>query len=134
MALILLFISTTSNIKSMLLFSSDFLFSVKYESLGCYRDKSFRAIPSLERSDVLLEDSYWYQRNDAIRKCAVAAKVRGYQTFALQDGGMCVSSLDANETFWKYGRSQDCRNDGKGGPWANQVYNLTGTMEGTDIL
>ena len=133
MAIILLFISTTSNIKSMLLFSSEFLFSSKYESLGCYRDKSFRAIPSLERSDVLLEDSY-SQRNDAIRKCALAARVRGYQTFALQDGGMCVGSLDANETFGKYGRSQDCRNDGKGGPWANQVYNLTGTMEGTDIL
>ncbi|XP_078364962.1 uncharacterized protein LOC144649346 [Oculina patagonica] len=109
----------------------DVLSSVKYESLGCYRDEGVKAIPSMEGRDILLKDSY-SQRNDAIQKCAVAAKVRGYKTFALQDGGMCVGSPRANKTFGKYGKSQDCKNDGKGGPWANQVYNLTGTME--DIL
>ena len=83
----------------------------------------------MERSDILLNDSY-SQRNDAIQKCALAAKLRGYKTFALQDGGMCASGPTANETFDKYGKSQDCKNDGKGGPWANQVYRLTGTMEG----
>ncbi len=115
------------------LLSSDFLSSVKYESLGCYRDKRVRAIPSMEGRDVLLEDSY-SQRNDAIQKCAVAAKVRGFKTFAIQDGGMCVGSWWAHKTFGKYGKSQDCKNDGKGGPWANQVYNLIGTMQGTVIL
>ncbi|XP_078364950.1 uncharacterized protein LOC144649337 [Oculina patagonica] len=109
----------------------DSLSSVKYESLGCYRDKPERSISSMEGRDIFLKDSY-SQRNDSIQKCAVAAKVRGYKTFAIQDGGMCVGSPRAQETFGKYGKSQGCKNDGKGGPWANQVYNLTGTME--DIL
>ncbi len=87
----------------------------------------------MEGRDALLKDSH-LQRNDSIQKCALAAKVRGYQTFALQDGGMCVGSPRAHKTFGKYGKSQDCKNDGKGGPWANQVYNLIGTMEGTVIL
>ena len=42
--------------------------------------------------------------------------------FGIQDGGMCVTSASAHETYNKYGESQDCESDGKGGPWANQVY------------
>ena len=84
----------------------------------------------MERRDILLKDSY-SQRNDAIQKCALAAKIRGYGMSALQHGGMCVGGPNANETFDKYGKSQDCKNDGKGGPWTNQVYRLTGTTEGT---
>ena len=112
--------------------SSDFLSFVKYESLGCYKDKDngVRAIPSMEGSDVLLKDSY-SQRNHAIQKCAVAALTRGYKMFAIQDGGMCVGSPSAHKVYGKYGKLQDCKNDGKGGAGANQVYNLTGTMEGT---
>jgi len=110
--------------------SSDYLSSVKYESLGCYKDKGVRAIPSMERGDVLLRDSY-SQRNHAIQKCAVAALTRGYKMFAIQDGGMCVGSPNAHKVYDKYGESQGCKNDGKGGAGANQVYNLTGTMEGT---
>ena len=88
-----------------------------------------RAIPSLEGRDVLLNDSYSL-RNDAIQKCALAAKVRGYETFAIQDGGICVSGPNAHQTYDKYDRSKGCKNEGKGGPWANQVYKLTGTLEG----
>ena len=114
--------------------SSGILSSVKYESLGCYKDndedEGIRAIPSMEGTDALLKDSY-LQRNQAIQKCAVAALTRGYKMFAIQDGGMCAGSPNAHKVYGKYGKSQDCRNDGKGGAGANQVYNLTGTMEGT---
>ena len=44
--------------------------------------------------------------------------------FAIQDGGQCLTSPTAHETYNKYGESQDCKSDGKGGPWANQVYRL----------
>ena len=84
----------------------------------------------MERSDVLLKYSYLL-RNHAIQKCAVAALARGYNMFAIQDGGMCVGSPNAHKVYGKQGKSQDCKNDGKGGAGANQVYNLTGTMEGT---
>ena len=111
------------------LLSSDFLSSVQYESLGCYRDKRVRAIPSMENRDILLKDSY-LQRSYAIEKCALAAIIRGYKTFAVQDSGVCVGGPKAHKTFDKYGKSQDCKNDGKGGLRANQVYYLMGSLEG----
>ena len=114
-------------------FFLDFLSSFNYASLGCFKDKRGGAIPSMERTDALLKDNY-SQRKHAIQKCAVAALTRGYRVFAIQDGGMCVSSPNAHKVYGKYGKSQDCKNDGKGGAGANQVYNLTGTMEGTDGL
>ena len=42
--------------------------------------------------------------------------------FAVQDGGWCASSATATETYDKYGKSTDCKPDGVGGPWANEVY------------
>ena len=110
-------------------FSSDFLSSFNYESLGCYKDKRREALPSMEGTDALLKDNY-SQRNHAIQKCAVAALTRGYKMFAIQDGGMCVGSPNAHKVYGKYGKSQDCKIDGKGGVGTNEVYNLTGTMEG----
>lgn len=87
-------------------YAVDFFNSVKYESLGCYKDERARAlaIASMEGNDILLKDSYSL-RKDAIQKCAVAAKLRGYPTFALQDGGMCVGSSIAHKTYHKYGKS-----------------------------
>ena len=84
----------------------------------------------METTDALLKDDYSL-RNHAIQKCAVAALTRGYKMFAIQGGGMCVGSPNAHKVYGKYGKSQDCKNDGKGGVGANHVYNLTGTMEGT---
>ena len=92
------------------------------------------AIPSLEGMDSLLEDRQYSQRIDANQKCAVAAMYRGYKAFAIQDGGKCVSGPNAHQTFDKYGESKDCKNDRKGGYRANQVYSITGTLEGTVTL
>ena len=46
--------------------------------------------------------------------------------FAVQNGGWCASSAGAPSTYDKYGVSGDCRADGEGGPWANQVYVIKG--------
>ena len=45
--------------------------------------------------------------------------------FALQHGGWCAGSRTGHRTYARYGRSKRCRN-GKGGPWANDVYVLRG--------
>ena len=42
--------------------------------------------------------------------------------FGIRDGGMCVTSARAHKTYNRFGESQDCKSDGKGGRWANQVY------------
>ena len=49
--------------------------------------------------------------------------------FALQNGGFCASSATAQNTYDKYGPSSDCKDDGKGGPLANQVYAFQGWFE-----
>ena len=48
----------------------------------------------------------------------------GYRMFAVQNGGWCASSAAAPKTFAKYGNSTACKQDGEGGPWANQVYSF----------
>ena len=99
---------------------------MEYESVGCFKDSSNRAIKSVEGfhnypiSSLLYYD--YKTRYQAIPKCAVFAKLQGYKMFGIQDGGMCVTGESAHKTYNKYGESDDCKSDGKGGPWANQVY------------
>ena len=94
----------------------------EYTSLGCWRDKSARAIPKLDGTDPTLRDTY-RTRRAAIDKCYKVAKERGLVLFAVQNGGQCFGSLSLNG-YRYYGRSQRCRN-GKGGPWANDVYKIS---------
>ena len=96
-----------------------------YEHLGCFKDTSSRAIPTLEGQDSILDGSYPARQN-AFEKCYKAAVKRGFKVFALQHGGWCASSATALLTFNKYGTSSACEADGEGGPWANEVYVVKG--------
>ena len=100
------------------------------KGIGCFRDTSRRAISTLEGRSRLLKGRY-RSRPYAIQKCASAAMKRGYRMFAVQHGGWCASTKRAHLTYGRYGRSNRCRN-GKGGPWANDVYVLKGKQ--TTIL
>ena len=99
-----------------------------YHKVGCYKDRLDRAIPKLiEGSDPVLDGWFFNSygsRVNPIEKCAVAAMRAGHSMFAVQDGGWCASSADALHTFNKYGTSNACKDDGQGGPWANQVYSF----------
>ena len=97
---------------------------IDYTGVGCYRDTADRAIQTLEGTDLVLDGglSFYQRRQNAIVKCAVAARKRGFPAFALQDGGWCAASANALETFNKHGKSSDCNNDGEGGALANNVY------------
>ena len=96
-----------------------------YETIGCYKDRSSRAVKTLEGTDAILDGSY-VSRKHAIAKCAMAAMRKGYNIFAVQDGGWCAASATAAQTLNKYGKSTACRSDGEGGGWANQVYVIKG--------
>ncbi|XP_078602190.1 uncharacterized protein LOC144876595 isoform X2 [Branchiostoma floridae x Branchiostoma japonicum] len=93
------------------------------QRLGCWADTADRAVPTLEGSDPRLDGRY-ESRTDAVRKCRDAAAKRGYTVFAIQNGGWCAASADALQTYHRYGRSDACRADGEGGPWANEVYRI----------
>ncbi|XP_006821926.1 uncharacterized protein LOC102805987 [Saccoglossus kowalevskii] len=79
----------------------------QYELVGCYRDTSDRAIPTLEGTDIRLDGNYGTRANP-IQKCAEVAKDLGYSMFAVQNGGWCASSADAANTYNKYGTSSAC--------------------------
>ena len=97
---------------------------IDYKNVGCYKDTSSRAIPTLEGKDSILDGQYSSRKNP-IAKCALAARKKGYRMFAIQDGGWCAYSATAEKTFNKYGKSDACQ-QGKGGGWANDVYVLQG--------
>ncbi|XP_020631489.1 uncharacterized protein LOC110068454 [Orbicella faveolata] len=98
---------------------------VTIKSIGCFRDTGRRAIPQMDGRGILVRDFY-RRRADAIFKCALEAMRRNYRFFAVQHQGWCATGPRAHMTFGKYGRSNRCRN-GKGGPWANDVYSITGS-------
>ena len=52
----------------------------------------------------------------------------GYSMFAVQNGGLCVASATAPQTFDKYGKSTACNADGEGGPSSNRVYLIKGEI------
>ena len=99
-----------------------FFFSV--QRIGCYRDTARRAIPQMDGRSSLLRGNYKLRRN-AIKLCALTAASQRYAVFGVQDGGWCASGPQAHRTFARYGKSNRCRN-GKGGPWANDVYRVSG--------
>jgi hypothetical protein len=92
-----------------------------YEKIGCFRDKPERAILTAEGTDIRLDGEY-KKRQDPINKCFQVAKSKGHKIFAIQDGGWCASTADLG-SYNKYGNANECA-DGKGGPWANDVYKI----------
>ena len=75
------------------------------------------------KSDILNE--HYTRRENPIEKCHAAAAGKGYTIFAVQDGGQCFSSADAKTKYKKHGSSKACSSDGKGGPMANSVYEIS---------
>jgi hypothetical protein len=75
---------------------------------------------------------FYKQRQEPITKCAAIARSRGYQLFAIQNGGMCLSGPKAQDTYKIHGLARNCK-DGKGGEWANDVYIFNGKMKCFDM-
>jgi hypothetical protein len=92
-----------------------------YNNIGCWGDKAERSMAVLEGSDPSISDDYT-KREDPIVKCYNYAKSKGYKYFGVQDGGYCQGSNNLVEAQ-KYGSSTVCSN-GKGGPWANDIYEI----------
>ena len=63
-------------------------------------------------------------RDYAIDLCYQTAKAKGFHIFAVQNGGWCAG-MRGGTSYQKYGKATNCRN-GKGGAWANDVYQIGG--------
>ena len=97
-----------------------------YLSLGCWKDNEVSVIPTLENVSSIL-DGHPETREYAIEKCAAAAEFFGYQVFALRDGGECLSSENAVDTYYKYEESTNCSSHGKG---VENMYNVYQIING----
>merc|ERR1712168_1679350 len=102
--------------------SSPNLLLSAYTHLGCWKDTARRAVPQIEGSDPRIRGNY-VRRGDAINKCYQVARQRKMVIFAVQNGGWCAAAGNLNG-YRKYGKASNCKN-GKGGPWANDVYRIT---------
>ena len=80
--------------------------------MGCWKDSSQRAI-----------DEY-HAEVTGIQGCYEKAKSLGYEIFAVQNGGQCFTSATAGDTYKKYGASTDCKDDGTGGSFCQEVYKI----------
>ena len=99
-----------------------------YVSLGCYTDdRNARVFPRssyLEDNDLVsdLLDGEYSDRQDAFKKCSLAANRLGFLVFSLQNGGKCWAGNTLGLTYDMYGTSNVCADDGEGGLRANHVY------------
>ena len=103
--------------------------STQFKHVGCWKVTTRHAIPTLEGKDVRLQGNY-RTREYAIDLCYKAAKARGYHIFALQNGGWCAG-MKGSTRYQKYGKSSNCKN-GRGGYWANDVYQIGGKQQSLD--
>ena len=83
-----------------------------FNDIGCWKDTEDRAIKGLQ-PDVV-----------GIYPCYERANALGYTVFAVQYGGECYTTSTAAETYNKYGHSTGCAQDGTGGNWAQEVYQI----------
>jgi len=81
--------------------------------LGCWRDHSHRAIAGGIR----------FRGSPA--RCEAFARKHGWRVYAVQYGGECFTGPNAHRTYSKYGHAHNCRH-GRGGGWANSVYEVSG--------
>ena len=102
-----------------------------YVPRGCWQDQMQRAITDID-ADIPTSNGHYLRREHPEQNCLEAAKKRGFKVFALQDGGQCFGSDNLN-SYKKYGGSTQC-SDGKGGPFANSVYEIIPPGKTTNLI
>jgi len=88
---------------------------VSYEHVGCFNDRSSRAISG---------GFTVYSPHEVVHRCFEKAAKSGYGFFAVQYNQECFTHRDAGNTYAKYGRTTGCRN-GRGGSWRQDVYKIS---------
>ena len=82
--------------------------STEYKQIGCFRIHSGPLIPSLEHTDPVLDGNFTTRREKLV-KCLNAARRKEHKTFALKNGGECLSSTDGHhDIITKYETSDEC--------------------------
>ena len=96
-------------------------FSVKYDSLGCFRDDTPHALPVLLKS--FRGNIDWNNMAKIVQACAEITHERSLSTFGIQFYGECWSGANASKTYDMYGPSKNCWS-GVGKEGSYHVYKL----------
>ncbi|CAH1798985.1 unnamed protein product, partial [Owenia fusiformis] len=109
--------------------------ALPYKHFGCFGDDWERALDwNIDAEDIdYLNDDYW-NRVLEVKKCFTAVTANSKTIIGVLNGGICYTSRSGYGTYNKYGTSNKCtgsnRNGeqvvGTGGPWAMDVYAITG--------
>lgn len=101
------------------------------DKVGCYKDKGVKAWkdPSIRAIKYLYLNLrkgrrinwQWGDFVDVIMECAQEAQARGYACFGIEFYGECWGSVEACDTYDRYGNSSKCV-QGVGLHWALFVY------------
>ncbi|XP_078495868.1 uncharacterized protein LOC144742508 [Ciona intestinalis] len=91
--------------------------------LGCWYHRNNEPVPHIENSVPELSGPF-QNRVNAFEKCKNAAKMFGYKVFGLKNGGKCISSATAGETYMQRGTASTCQSDGLGGLYGAHYYEL----------
>ena len=83
------------------------------KSLGCWRDRQDRAIAGGIRNGM-----------GTLANCQTFAETSGWTVFAMQSDDECFTSINAKDTYQKYGKSEKCISNGLGGDLAQNVYKI----------
>ena len=89
---------------------------MRYRSLGCWKVDPDVAVPTFA-----IDLS---RKVNSVELCSDKAKAEGYELFTIQNGGWCTGISNGTK-YEMFGAATTCRN-GRGGPWANDVYEVGG--------
>ena len=87
--------------------------------MGCWNVTSVPKIDS-PLVDIKLQGKI----TGAVKKCYLAVKSIGYEVFALNEDGECLSSSNAEEVYQQNGMSRNCRYNGQAMAGAMEVYKI----------
>ena len=113
--------SQMNYLSAILLIWNDFLFSWVQFTWLFWRPYSPRS--PVETKKNFRGNIDWNDMTKIVRACAEIAKERGLPVFAIQYYGECWSGLDAENTYNRYGPSENCWN-GVGKERTNYVYKI----------
>ena len=87
--------------------------------MGCWNETS---IPKIDNP--LVNVKLQGKITGAVKKCYLAVKSLGYEVFALNDGGDCLSTPNAEETYQQSGMSTNCMYNGQPKTGSMEVYKI----------
>ena len=95
---------------------------VKDTDRKCWRNKIPQKLDLLEGTSEVLDQYDYKKRDDPINKCHMAAEGKGYDFFAVGNGGQCWAGK--GDSYKIYSKMEKCPEHGKGFYGTTNIYEI----------